>query len=120
MSINDLLDSTMLIPVLAVFGVAFFIGIPFLISRTEKEVYGNSKDIYEEEKAAATVVEKRTENNYLTQSIKVNIVVFELENGKRIDLAVRDASVIVVGDKGVLSYSGKRFISFVRDGVNDK
>lgn len=112
MSINDLLDSEWVLPLLLVMGFAFFIGIPFLISKQEKEVYGSSSKPNNVRTAIATIVDKRNESNYLTQNIVVTYVVFQLEDDSRVSLAVRDATTMVVGDKGVLRYDGNRFVSF--------
>lgn len=42
--------------------------------------------------------------------------IFEKENGQRIILVIKpsDAEGLVIGDKGVLSYQGKKYIDFMR------
>ena len=115
MSINDLLGSELVLPLLLVVGFVFFFSVPFLISKQEKELYGSSSAPNNVKTAVATIVDKRTEDNYLTHNLVVTYVVFQLEDGSRIPLAVRDAATMVVGDKGFLRYDGKRFISFQMD-----
>ena len=119
MSINDLFDSEWVLPLLLIAGFAFFIGMPILTTRKEKEVFGSDSNLYSTKAAVATIVDKRVENNYLTQSIVITHVVFELEDASRIDLAVRNASTMVIGDKGLLKYSGNQFISFQRNPITD-
>ena len=114
MSINDLLDSEWIIPLIIIFCLGFFIFIPVYISKTEKKTYGGDDASVEKREARATIVDKSTETNLFTQNGVVNHVVFEFEDGSRVSLAVRDAQTMVVGDKGILSYQGKRFVSFIR------
>ena len=118
MSINDLLDADIIPFIIVIIGLgiifAFFV-LPFMISKEEKEVYGNNSNTSEKQEAIATVIEKRTEVNYLTHNIKIHLAVFQFEDNERLELALPDASAIVVGDKGLLTYSGKHFISFSRD-----
>ena len=115
MSINDLLDSELVLVLLLVAGLVFFAGIPFWVSKQEQEVYGSSSNLNNVKTVGATIIDKRTENNYLTHNVIVTYVVFQLEDDCRISLAVRDAATLVVGDKGTLRYDGKRFISFQMD-----
>lgn len=119
MSINDLLESEIVLPMLLLLGVALFIGIPYLIKFNEKQVYGDSSNNIDKKEVVAIVVDKRTENNYLTRNVQVNILTFQLENGERIEFALRDSTTIIIGDKGLLTYSGKRFISFARKEKNE-
>ena len=114
MSINDLFDSEWIIPLIIIFCLGFFIFIPVYISKTEKKTYGGDDVSVEKREARATIVDKSTETNLFTQNGVVNHVVFEFEDGNRVSLAVKDAQTMVVGDNGILSYQGKRFVSFIR------
>lgn len=114
MSINDLLNAEWLIPLLIIFCLGFFIAIPFITSKKEKETFGSEDTTIEMKQELATIVEKNKETNYLTKSIEIDHIVFEFEDGNRINLAVKDASTMVVGDRGTLSYQGKKFVSFDR------
>ena len=47
----------------------------------------------------------------------INMVVFELSNGNRLEFAIKNPTtygIMVEGDCGTLKYQGKKFISFER------
>ena len=46
-----------------------------------------------------------------------NIVLFELESGKRVELAIKDINtftLMVEGEEGILSYRGLNYVDFKR------
>lgn len=120
MSINDLLNDDFLPTALLIGGIiTAIIILPMLISRFKKE----EKIIYGEGSAevvckkSAKVLSKRSEQHPLFKGTCINIVLFELEGGERLELAIRDInafSLMVEGDEGILSYSGRNFIDFKR------
>lgn len=111
MTINDLLDSEWVLPLLLVFCFAFFFVVVFNISKSQKKVFSVGNEQAEVIENPATIIYKSTENNGF---IEFTRIVFEFEDGKRIDLAVKDASTLLQGDKGILKYQGNKFISFDR------
>lgn len=124
MSINDLLDSEILIPaMLVIFVVVMIFAIPTglaMSKKTNNNIYGD--DEYGETKEAKNVkiIARRTSPHPLNQTVMINMVVFELANGSRIELAIKDPNTIMVeGDRGTLKYQGKKFISFERGTENE-
>ena len=64
----------------------------------------------------AKVVNKinKNVNNY---NDPFNHIIFEKEDGERLDFALRDENIynnIVVGDEGLLTFAGHAFIDFIR------
>lgn len=65
---------------------------------------------------------RRTTPHPLNQAVMINMVVFELANGSRVELAIKDPNtygVMVEGDRGTLKYLGKKFVSFERGNSNE-
>ena len=59
-----------------------------------------------------------TNNNHMHHSSSTSYyVTFELTNGERMELLIPNNAVgmLVEGDKGILTFQGTRFISFVRE-----
>ena len=122
MSINDLLDSEILIPaIFVVFFLIMIVAIPAGIAaskKANKDIYGDNEVGETVKEATAKIVEKNSTAHPLSPTIMVNAIVFELENGNRVELAIKDSSVygvLIVGDCGTLSYQGKKFVSFERN-----
>ncbi len=120
-SIDDLLKDDSLIPtMLIIFFVIMIIALPVGIAMSKKannDIYGS--DEYDEIKTErnAKIIARRSTPHPMNASVLVNMVVFELENGIRVELAIKDPNtygIMVEGDCGTLKYQGKRFISFVR------
>lgn len=121
MSINDLLDSEwVLIFVVAVLIVTPIIAVPKWISMKKNEddnIYGKNDNNCEIIKKTAKVLLRRTASHPLDKTVSVNYIVFEFENGERLELAIKDRDVfskIIEGDKGCLVYRGKLFLNFER------
>lgn len=122
MSINGLLnDESFLQMLLLIFGIGGVIVFFVVIAgakKNDKQIYGGDNDDTELFRDRVRVVARRTSPHPMTPRIMVNMIVFEKENGSRVELAIRDPAVfgtIVEGDKGILSYQGKRFVGFQRD-----
>lgn len=66
----------------------------------------------------AVVVEKRTRySGYRdTVAMAINSVTFELDNGSRVvlNLGERDFGYVVEGDRGLLTFKGRKFYAFER------
>lgn len=121
MSVNDLLSSEVFIPaMLIVFVVVMLFAIPTGIIKSRKTnnaIYGDCDFEEINETKNAKIVAKRTAPHPLSQTVSVNMVVFEFTDGSRIELAIKDSDVyniMVVGDCGILKYQGKKFIKFER------
>ncbi len=85
--------------------------------KNQNNVLGTS-DIanYQKTCIKAKVVNKinKNVNNY---NDPFNHIIFEKENGERLEFALRDENIynnIIVGDKGLLTFAGNAFIDFVR------
>ena len=121
MSINDVLDSDIVLPAMAIiFIVIMIIAIPAGISKSKKaneSIYGDNSDDVIKEERNAKIIAIRSNPHPLYTTIIINSVVFELVNGNRLELAIKDPNVfgvMVEGDIGILKYQGKKFIGFVR------
>ena len=120
MSINDLLDSEIVIPAMLVFLLLFLvIGIPFGIgigNAKRKILYGDKCcELCEE--SNTKIIAKIIRNHPTNSSIMINIVIFELKNGNKVELSIENQAKfnsMNEGDTGLLCYHGKRFISFKR------
>ena len=126
MSINDLFDSDVFLPmffigIVVVAAVAIPIGIKFG-NQINANVYGSYEYGTESEALNAKIISKSTKAHPASPNILVNSVVFELTDGGRLEFAVKDAdiyAVMVVGDCGTLKYQGKRFIDFERNKTDE-
>jgi len=126
MSINDLLDSEVFIPAMLVFFVVIMIfAIPAGLAmgkKTNNDIYGDDEYGETKEEKNAKIVATRNTPHPLNQTIFVYMVVFELADGSRIELAIKDAAtygILIEGDCGTLKYQGKKFISFERCSNNE-
>ncbi len=129
MSINDLLDSEwFLISILVAIGIGMLVAIPGIYSglsvakETNNNIYGD--DEYGEIKAErnAKIIARRTTPHPLNQAVMIYMVVFELANGSRVELAIKDPNtygIMVEGDCGTLKYQGKKFVGFERGSNNE-
>ena len=126
MSINNLFDSGIIIPaILVVFVIVTLAAIPSGLAKgkkTNEEIYGvNNSEA--EEVLKAKIIAKRNYPHPLSKTVTINAALFETANGNRIELAIKDPdifSVMVEGDCGILSYQGKKFVSFERENGNEK
>ena len=121
MSINDLMNDENLLPLMfLLFVVIMIFAIPAGIAINKK----SNSAIYGDDECGAVNVEKgvkilarHTSPHPLNQAAMINMVVFELASGERIELAIKDANryaTMVEGDCGILRHQGKRFIDFER------
>lgn len=122
MSINDLMNDEsflqMLLWVVGIGGIIVFFVALAAAKKNDKQIYGGDDCDTALFRGRVRVVARRTTPHPMTPKIMVNMVVFEMENGSRVELAIRDPAVfgtIVEGDQGILSYQGKRFVGFQRD-----
>lgn len=121
MSINDLLDSEILIPaMLVIFVVVMIFAIPAGLAmgkKTNNNIYGDDEYGATKEEKNAKIIARRTTPHPLNQAVMINMVVFELANGSRVELAIKDPTtygIMVEGDCGTLKYQGKKFVGFER------
>ena len=126
MSVNDLLDSEILIPMMLVsFVVIMIIFVPIGLSigkKTNNRIYGDDEYGAAKEEKGAKIIARRTTPHPMNQAVMINMVVFELANGSRVELAIKDPKiygVMVEGDCGTLKYQGKKFVSFERGSNNE-
>lgn len=122
MSINDLLESDTFLPtIFIVFLLVMIVAIPIGLAvgkKTNDTIYGDDEYDTTTEENNAKVLARRTSPHPLNQTIMINMVVFELENGNRVELAIKDPNIygiMVEGDCGTLKYTGKKFIGFERN-----
>ncbi len=124
MSINDMLDSNVVLPAMGIiFIIIMIIAIPAGLSRaksTNEQIYGTvntAQNIQITVKKNVLLKSKRTEAHPLNQSVKICYALFELENGARLELAIQDInafSLMAEGDIGTLKYQGQKFIGYER------
>ena len=123
MSINDLLDADLTMPIIIAFiiiAIVMIIAIPAGLKaakKTNNNIYGDDEIGLTQEEKNVKIIARRTTPHPLNQSVMINMVVFEFVNGRRIELAIKDPNiygVMVEGDYGTLKYYGKKFISFQR------
>lgn len=121
MSINDILNDDSFLPIMAVvFIIMLVIVIPIGVAtgkKTNKSIYGENEYDKCLETRGATLIAKEQSPHPLNQSVMINMAIFELNSGSRLKFAIKDPnaySVMVVGDKGTLSYQGSKFIGFKR------
>ena len=126
MSINDLLDSEILIlAMLVIFVVVMIFAIPTglaMSKKTNNNIYGDDEYGETNEAKNVKIIARRTSPHPLNQTVMINMVVFELSNGSRVELAIKDPntySIMVEGDLGTLKYQGKRFVGFERGSNNE-
>ncbi len=122
MSINDILNDDSFIPIcMVMFVIIMVIALPIGIAmgkKTNKSIYGDDEFGSITQVKGAKIVARRTSPHPLNQTVMINMVVFELSNGERIEFAIKDPNtygVMVEGDFGTLSYRGKKFIRFDRN-----
>lgn len=126
MSINDLLASEEFIPaILVIFVIVMIFAIPAGLAmgkKTNNNIYGDDEYGVIQEEKNAKIIARRTTPHPLNQAVMINMVVFELSNGSRVELAIKDPntySIMVEGDLGTLKYQGKRFVGFERGSNNE-
>ena len=126
MSVNDLLDSEVFIPaMLVIFVVVMIFAIPAglaMSKKTNNNIYGDDEYGETKEEKNAKIIARRTVPHPLNQAVMINMVVFELANGSRVELAIKDPNtygVMVEGDRGTLKYQGKKFVDFERGSSNE-
>lgn len=122
MSINDLLDSEILIPAMMVmFVVVMIFAIPAGLAmgkKTNNNIYGDDEYGATKEEKNAKIIARRTTPHPLNQAVMINMVVFELADRSRVELAIKDPNtygIMVEGDFGTLKFQGKKFVGFERD-----
>lgn len=123
MSINDILaDENFFLYMGIFFIVTMIFAIPAGLSRSKKtqnDIYGDDyTDTADIITTHAKVASRRGGPHPLTPTVTINYVVFEFDDGKRVELAIKDTtvySIMIEGDAGTLKYAGKKFISFERN-----
>ncbi len=121
MTLSNLLDSEVFIPAtLVIFVLVLIFAVPAGIAmskKTNNSIYGDNKSGAIKEERNVKIVAKRTTPHPLNQTTVIYMVVFELTNGSRVELAIRDSNTygtMLVGDHGILRYQGNKFINFER------
>lgn len=64
------------------------------------------------ETGIGTLIEKNRSTNALTAGIEDIPAIFELEDGRRIQLNLQASSTLVLGDKGEMTWQGKKLMDF--------
>ncbi len=126
MSVNDLLDSEILIPAMMIFFVVIMVfALPVGIAmskKTNNNIYGDDEEGTIKEEKNVKIIARRTTPHPLNQTVMINMVVFELTTGSRVELAIKNPDtygIMVEGDSGTLKYQGKKFIGFERGNKNE-
>lgn len=113
MSINDLLDDDVFLPMmLLAFGVGILIiGIMFVSAWNKKR----QQDALDRQKPVVEVRAKLISKTVLVNNLTYELI-FETEEGQRFNFSVQKnvAELMVDGDIGMLKYQGKLFNSFTR------
>ena len=113
MSINDLLDSDIVIP--AVMVVLLVIAVPLIIfcftsAKKRNNIYVDDESRPLSEEKNAKVIARRSMPHPYNQAVVVNKIVFEFTNGNRVELEIRDSDlfgIIVEGGLRHAEISGK-------------
>lgn len=118
MSINDLLESDIFLPILLILigAVLSYFGIVSWASLQQKR----NQDEIERQKPITEVQAKLISNQPSSQAYLKNFMnelIFETEDKNRLIFTVQknDASLLVAGDVGILKYQGTMFNSFTRE-----
>lgn len=128
MSINDFLDADLTMPIIITFiiiAVVMIFAIPAGLNaakKTNNNIYGDDEYGATKEEKNAKIIARRTTPHPLNQAVMINMVVFELANGSRVELAIKDPTtygIMVEGDHGTLKYQGKKFVGFERRSNNE-
>ena len=121
LSVNDLLENEAFLPGLFVFLLSVFIfAIPTGLAMSKQNnnnIYGDNESGEIIEERNVKLIAKRTLPHPANHTIMINMVVFELSNGDRLELVIKDSSiygVMMEGDNGILTYQGKKFLKFER------
>ncbi len=86
--------------------------------RVNNSIYGEDENGSVDKQFNVNVLRKRSTPHPLNNALMVNMIVFELDDGTRMELAIREEqkySIIIEGDLGTLTYQGKKFIDFERN-----
>lgn len=122
MSINDLLDDDMLLPLFFILLFAFWLAKWYGMKRFDNNIYGDYECGKTMEDKNTKIIAKRTLTHPFNKNVMINMVLFELANGSRIELAIKDSSaygIIVEGDCGTLKHQRNKFVGFERDRDNE-
>jgi|GEM_PF-1622740 len=106
-----------IISILVIIPVAIIIAL-ILSSNSKARIYGDKEKGPILTEMNAKVVSKSVGPHPSNKALTVNMIVFELANGYRMDFAIKDSNlfgIIIEGDYGTLTYQGKRFIRFDRN-----
>lgn len=113
MSINDLLDDDLFLPLLfIVFGIVMIVmGVAVLSTVYQK----HSQEEQDRQKPVTEVKAKLISKTTLVNNLTYELI-FETEDGQRFNFSVQKnvAELMVDGDTGILKYQGKLFNSFTR------
>lgn len=106
-----------IIPAILFAVIFIFIIIPVFkkASSVTKDLSGENEQGEVISEKAKIVYKKSYVPNYAIE--KMNFVIFEKENGERIEMAIKDSEkykLMLEGDSGILKHIGKKFISFYR------
>ncbi|MBE6766641.1 MAG: DUF2500 domain-containing protein [Ruminococcaceae bacterium] len=119
-SLNDILNEDFFhksLPVIAILIIAIMALCWFLVAKkVNKDIYGDGRSV-RERAHDVLVVQKRSVPHPMSKSAVINYVLFETNDGKRIEFAVKESDnfgMIAVGDIGTLEYAGKMFLGFYR------
>ncbi len=93
-----------------------------MVKKSNNQIYGEDEYDSNIQEKNAKIIARRSAQHPMSPTVTVNTVVFELSDGSRVELAIKDATaygIMVEGDCGILKYQGKKFISFDRSVNNE-
>lgn len=94
------------------FGLMAISFIALFIVRRKRDVEDKSHPI---QRGRAKLVDKQQLAPGTILAISEMWVLFELENGRRLQLVAKAQNSLVIGDEGMLTWQGKRILKFERD-----
>ena len=92
------------------FGLLLLSWIFYAVAKNYREKEDDAQPLL---KTYAKVIEKQSLNANSLVTSSASMIVFETETGERVRLCV-DKMELVLGDSGMLTWQGKRFVAFER------
>lgn len=86
-------------------------------SKHASETFGNYNSNTSVREVHAKILSKRTAPYKYSTTVLINYILFETDEGQRIELAIKDSNVygtLLENDEGILKYQDNHFIGFIR------
>ena len=93
------------------FGLLIVSFVFFAVAKNKRDADNNSKPI---QSGKARLVDKQQLSSDTILSISEMWVLFELENGNRVQLIAKAQNNLVIGDEGYLTWQGNKILKFER------